>query len=221
MGFDVLLQQYPQLALIGVIVLLYVGDLLVLAPADHVFGVSGSSGRVARILPCGRGVIVAGKVLYLLPPMTPWLPVHQLDLRDVATGPGPAAVADAPVLATMLVAAAMCTVLALLAVSGGHSGYVLGALILLYGSAFGLVITVGRSVRVSIWRALECIVCPPNALNLLRRTTLAIGPHGLGVSIGSQQSMLERLRMARCVEAGEVYTELARERLRRIAGVGE
>ncbi len=194
-----LLDVYPHVVLAGMYVLLYLLDCLTRQDAAHLPGVSGSGGRVFAIVSAGRAVIVGGKILYMLPPHVPWLPVHRLAIAG-RHPPRSLAIPDRAVVASGALFVIQAGVVVALLASGGDSRSMLAALAVLYGSALLAAVELRHQLPgLSRWRLLECLACPPNALNVLRHHTLRQTPAPLADIIGTSQCVSERMKMVDAV----------------------
>ncbi len=146
-----------------------------------------------------RAVIIGGKILYMLPPHVPWLPVHRLAIAGHHP-PRSLAIPDRAVVASGALFVIQAGVVVALLASGGDSRSMLAALAVLYGSALLAAVELRRQLPgLSRWRLLECLACPPNALNVLRHHTLRQAPAALADIIGTSQSVSERMKMVNAV----------------------
>lgn len=168
----------PELVLAGVLLLLYLTDCACLrAPADAMVR-QDLRGRIRGLVDPGRVTLVNGKVLYWLPPLTPWQPLYRLDLVGAASDIPPACHAET--LATLAAALLMLGCTAVIGLAGQQGVYILLALAGIYLTAILLSAWLGVRVNgLGWWRVFAAIACPPHALNLLRRRSLAQAPVAL------------------------------------------
>lgn len=203
---------------------LYAVDCLHLEDERHVVCSCGSTGRVFAAIHPGRVTIILGKILYLLPPLLPWMPLRRAGIRTPGPsdggdeGPG-----DGPVLATLALASVHAGCLLAILVFGGRTSALLAALAVMYVAAMVHAIYCWRRVReFPASLLLQAFLCPPNALNAVRRATLKSPARALDEVLRRQLSQLERHRF---VENARPLAEAASPEtgavLRRLLGLPE
>jgi hypothetical protein len=178
-----------ELELFALAVLLYLYDSTVLLYANEALLIRAGPKR--WIAESGwQGLRIAGRTLYILNPLTPLRPSFRLHWSYHSLQAPPAAVQLWPECVTALRALGPFVVIAGIALfillpvglfTAAGSYALIPALIALYGSTLSALLFLYRSrVMLPLSRmrlvgiAFECLICPPLAVNMIRRITLAI-----------------------------------------------
>lgn len=153
---------------------LYLADCFVLVEGDTVLCRCGSEGRPFALVSPGRVTIVAGRIIYLLPPLTPWFPVRRARFTPGAAAHGEGSTPGTPwVLLTICLSCSHLATTVAIAVWGGSNIALLIALGWLYLSTWTYCLLAAlKSGGLPRTHLFSSIICPPNALNLLRRAVL-------------------------------------------------
>lgn len=175
---------------------LYAVDCLHLEDERHVVCICGSTGRVFAAVHPGRVTIIRGRILYLLPPLLPWMPLRRAGIDPSAHGSGiEAGPGDGPVLASAALAAIHAGCLLSILAFGGRTTALLAALAVMYIAAWSHAIYCWLRVRrFPASLLLQACLCPPNALNSVRRASLASPAPPLGEILRFHLSGQERTR---------------------------
>lgn len=202
------LLHYPHVALGAMVGALYLSDCFVLSSARHLLGTSQTDGRILSLLSPGRVVIFRGKVLYLLPPLLPWRPVHRIALADGRPAPPPSV---APVTAHTTKAAGLLLLVATLGLvsMGARPMVTLSCLVVIYATGLASALVLRARLEGVGWlRVAQCTLCPPHALNLLRRSMMLQPPTALAHAVGASHTECELQRMReRVAPLGDVLEE--------------
>lgn len=153
---------------------LYLADCFILVEGDTVLCRCGSEGRPFAVVSPGRVTIVAGRIIYLLPPLTPWFPVRRARFTSGQAVHAEGSTPGTPwVLLTICLTFGHLASTVAIAVWGGSNIALLIALGWLYLSTWTYCLLVAlKSGGLPRTHLFSSIICPPNALNLLRRAVL-------------------------------------------------
>lgn len=203
---------------------LYAVDCLHLEDEQHVVCSCGSTGRVFAAVHPGRVTIILGKILYLLPPLLPWMPLRRAGIQSPVPGTGSdEGPGDGPVLATAALALVHAGCLLAILAFGGRTWSLLAALAVMYLAAVSHAFYSWLRVRgFPASLLLQACLCPPNALNAVRRAGLNSPARALDDVLRNHLSKSERLRF---IENARPLAEAASPgtgaSLRRLLGLPE
>jgi len=181
-----------SVALVG----LYAVDCIVFLDGNFLVCRCGAEGRTFALVSPGRVTVIGGRIIYALPFFAPWMPLRRANilsplspLENNNSGPG-----LTPVMLSLALTFTHAIAIATIFIFGNSTLALTIALAVIYLSslAFSLyAVFMIQSVRMS--HALSAMVCPPNALNLLRRAELDRRAISFNTSFSSFFSSKERL----------------------------
>lgn len=157
-------------ALVG----LYAVDCIVLLDGNYLLYRCGSEGRPFEVASPGRVTVVRERIVYVLPLLSPWIPLRRASITplplQLESKGGPGLIA---VLLSLAMTLTHAIAIAAIVLMGANSQILLCALSAIYLSSLAFSLFAAfriHSVRLS--HAVVGVVCPPNALNLLRRAEM-------------------------------------------------
>lgn len=153
---------------------LYAFDCVTLIGGEYILVKCGSEGRVFGVVSPGRVTILCGKIVYFLPPFHPWTPLRRVKINRTEVGAESQSSAGTPmVIASFFLFVVHAAALFLITALGSDTAVLLTSLAALYVSTAIFSVAASKKVNsVKISHAILVVICPPNALNLIRRSEL-------------------------------------------------